>query len=220
MHLYTAFLIVNKEAPSNNLPALVTSYGGASTLAQVGYDSLDLLDSWLRGDVTLCLKKCGYFLKRRSATCRFSYANKAYVSIQIPGGGYALPLPLVKRQTSYLLESVIEGEQPSPKAHPSNASALFHIEEELEFVSQSKQLSLICAVHGFQESGDFVFFPSRRFPHATGGGAHSLLLVLHPLLYNLLSFDIHSSGTGIPQAFFPAYICEYKNDHTKTQFST
>jgi hypothetical protein len=38
-----------------------------------------------------------------------------------------------------------------------DTNGIFHIEEEAEFVSQRKQLSLIHVVHGFQESGDLLF---------------------------------------------------------------
>jgi hypothetical protein len=52
-HYFAALLMAKKGWPSNNLTALVTSSRGASTLAQVGYDKLDLLDFWIRGDVRL-----------------------------------------------------------------------------------------------------------------------------------------------------------------------
>jgi hypothetical protein len=40
--------------------------------------------------------------------------------------------------------------------HYMDPNRVFHIEEETEFLSQMKQLSMICVVHGFQESGDLL----------------------------------------------------------------
>jgi hypothetical protein len=41
--------------------------------------------------------------------------------------------------------------------HSMDPNRVFHIEEETEFLSQRRQLSLICVVHRFQESGDLFF---------------------------------------------------------------
>jgi hypothetical protein len=52
--------------------------------------------------------------------------------------------------------------------HSMDPNRLLHIEEESEFVSQRKKLSMICGVHRLQESGDllFVLLVSNNMPQA------------------------------------------------------